>query len=239
LKWATDTPNTVGVIGNKSRAIVTAGSGFGEANIVAYYKSRGLCAEDITTFEVLPKKVDGRMGKLSEQYDFLQNKCTLGLQDSSVDHPIDGCSGPGIQDIKSKILQLTPGLGTFTLYQKDGEHDFPVWGEYLGDIPDSSIVAKSQTLACNVHDICYQTCGSDRGSCDTALGADARKECDNHYPAICPSSFSLLTCIQFQKERKACKIAVTIMYDGVVGAAGFGSKPYYERQSQHCLCCKP
>ncbi|MCP4993715.1 MAG: hypothetical protein GY934_08005, partial [Gammaproteobacteria bacterium] len=196
LEWTTQTPDKVDVYKiSDTKAIVTARSNlsnFGQADVVGYYKTKGQCDEDYTEFEIFPKRADDRIGDISERYAFLLSECPAGMQQyESQVHPIDGCSAPGgIQSLMSPIIFST--FGPFFLYQIDSADlngkPYPVWGEDLGDIPHNDPRASSQTLSCNKHDICYQTCGEDRGICDSALTKDAIKECKNHYPEDCPST---------------------------------------------------
>ncbi len=109
-------------------------------------------------------------------------------------------------------------------------------GEDLGDIPHNDPRASSQTLSCNKHDICFQTCGEDRGICDSALYDDARKECENHYPDDCTSTLSTEECKKYHLEAGKCELAAIFMYEFILPPAS--EEPWEERQVQHCYCCK-
>ena len=91
-------------------------------------------------------------------------------------------------------------------------------------------------LACNKHDICYQTCGSDRGGCDAALSSDASQECLYQYPLVYPGHLSVAERVEYGNERARCLLDVKIMYGVVLSA--FGGTAYERRQVEHCMCCQ-
>ena len=74
------------------------------------------------------------------------------------------------------------------------------------------------TPSCNVHDICYNTCQSGRGSCDGAFYAGLLAACAALAPLL----------------RPACNIEASAYYTAV---ASFGAPNYETAQIAHCDCC--
>jgi hypothetical protein len=168
------------------------------------------------------------------EYAKLLAQCPNRVQDETLIHPIDGCSGPGIQDLESNYIE-TALAEDFEFYVS-----LPTWGR-----PQPGIGWRDHaqvTLSCNKHDLCYQTCGSDRTVCDDALVAAGGLECQRGYPQDCPAHligrtdmFNQPLCDEYFTEQRKCGTAVNIMYDVVLRAAGRSA--YEERQTQHCDCC--
>jgi hypothetical protein len=79
----------------------------------------------------------------------------------------------------------------------------------------------SITPACNNHDECYQTCGSDKSACDSNLY--------NDIVAICRAN--QLTC-----PLGACESEAVIYYAAVVA---LGGPAYNNDQKKFCKCCPP
>lgn len=111
----------------------------------------------------------------------------------------DGCSVP-------------PALATFFGIDKDN----PAGG---ADTHFGSRTGASQGLPCDLHDECYQTCGSDRSACDWAMLINMLAVCarSTATPAI----------------RKKCRDWAYRYYAGLrVG----GASAHRQRQSQVCHC---
>ncbi len=80
--------------------------------------------------------------------------------------------------------------------------------------PDNS----SFYWACYNHDFCYQTCGADKGGCDSAFGNDME--------AVCAGT-SLLCHVVCEAQR--------VIYWAAVSLCGEG--PYESDQLDACVCC--
>lgn len=85
------------------------------------------------------------------------------------------------------------------------------------------------TAPCNAHDVCYETCNSDKARCDAALAETARAECLRAYPRPAPGVEdeawgSRATCMS--RARK---------YGSAVSA--FGKAAYEAAQKLACECC--
>ncbi len=93
-------------------------------------------------------------------------------------------------------------------------------------------------LACNQHDICYQTCGSSQQVCDERLKNAMLEVCNNAYPTKdCPHVNSPLTCGEYLDERGSCLAWVEIFNWGL---RNYGDIVFNERQEQYCYgneCC--
>jgi hypothetical protein len=76
--------------------------------------------------------------------------------------------------------------------------------------------------ACNAHDICYDTCRSDRDKCDETFYRQLKAACRAAYP------------VQGSKNRKACVAQATNYHDAVIA---LGSIAYEDAQSKACQCC--
>ena len=73
--------------------------------------------------------------------------------------------------------------------------------------------------ACNQHDVCYQTCGSDRTGCDGALQGNLLVRC-----GTCTDSNAVACCVFWAD---AYAVAVSMV----------GAGPYFDDQVQYCQCC--
>ena len=161
----------------------------------------------------------------TDNYDDLA-KCPDGsVQDDTVQYDIDGCSNSP-DDLES--WDNLPFAINYDLYVTN-----PIWGTVVGRIPRSQ--GGGQTLACNVHDICYQTCGSNKASCDVALGATITASCDIGYPFPCPHG-TAAQCTEYQEEYASFRTIGPVYLQGVqVG----GLSAYQQRQRENCFCCRP
>lgn len=162
--------------------------------------------------------------KLNNEYDTLIAKCPFRVQvkESERRHYIDGCTYSP-DDLESwDDLTLT----NYDKYRRNA-----VWGTVLGEIDNS--VAAAQILPCNLHDICYQTCGSVQSVCDEALGEGITATCDAAYEPPCPYQ-TLDECREFEEEYQSCRGIGSIYRDAV---SLLGARAYKERQKQYCRCC--
>ena len=152
--------------------------------------------------------------------------CTSPEQNKSLPYNLDGCtwSPDDLASWNSKMLFST----NYHLYVTN-----PIWGTVLGDISQS--VADAQTLPCNVHDVCYQTCGSNKSSCDSGLGAGITASCDIGYPLPC-NRVDQTECAGYEEEYRSCK-TIGPFYQGVVESS-VGSVAYQVDQAKYCYCCK-
>ncbi|WP_175463753.1 carboxypeptidase regulatory-like domain-containing protein, partial [Methylomonas sp. LWB] len=150
-------------------------------------------------------------------------KCPQKTQNTTRNHEIDGCSNSP-DDLES--WDNLPFATNYDMYVTN-----PIWGTVLGTI--SNATAATQTLPCNLHDICYQTCGSSQATCDAALGAGITASCDTGYPFPCPYA-TASQCLEYDEEYASCRGIGPVYQDGV---ANFGSSAFEERQTQYCECC--
>jgi hypothetical protein len=154
---------------------------------------------------------------------------------NGINYAIDGCSVP-IPNIPATNIQdpaffldcaITP-----ILCQQFNQAS-TAFGANVGSVPQT---APPQTLSCNRHDVCYQTCGNTQASCDATIHADMDAVCTKAYPATCPySGLAAVFCPSFFLERIACFDASTLYFDGVVQ---LGGGPYEDDQTGHCQCCR-
>lgn len=152
------------------------------------------------------------------------NSCADRMQNSSVQHEIDGCS---YSPDSLLMYYVVTGQTNFNLYVEN-----VAFGSDLGTV--NSTVAAAQTLPCNVHDICYQTCGSNKASCDVGMESGITAQCDIAYPAVCPHGNSTL-CAQYSAERYYCQ-GIGGVYTAAVGGS-FGDGIFEGRQLEYCKCC--
>ncbi len=112
----------------------------------------------------------------------------------------------------------------------------PIWGTVLtisGNL--SSIANADKILPCNAHDLCYQTCGNQKMTCDDALVSGIDSSCDTGYPFPCNRP-DQTECVEYEEEYNSCKGISSTFRDGV--NSGSGMTAYKDRQTQYCACCK-
>jgi hypothetical protein len=159
--------------------------------------------------------------KFDNPLSTLLSSCPNRTQNVAAGHEIDGCSNS--PDDPMRILY------PIGLLAVNGDTRF---GSVLGNLPHP---APAQTLACNRHDICYQTCGNTQQGCDAAIGNDIDAVCAREYPSTCPySGISIVLCPAYFEQRAAC-FGLSETYESVLGQ--FGSSAFEERQMQRCQCC--
>lgn len=157
-------------------------------------------------------------------------------------YAIDGCSVLGAQihipalNIQNPTLFL---LGGIQFYNQAST----AFGSNLGNVP----LGTPQTLPCNIHDECYQTCGNPQNAvaleanCDNNFGSNMNGICAVAYPAQCPyTGFgSTLRCNGFFNERMTCYQAASLYYNAVSATgSNLGQGPYQTDQVEHCQCCQ-
>lgn len=173
---------------------------------------------------------------VNDAYDYLTDFCPSSGQ-NPINHSIDGCSGPAPQ-------RLTEAGGIsmlqFERFDKFRPGFEPVWGQARpGGLPSGS----SDTLACNNHDICYQTCGETQAGCDARLRADIVDSCNVAYPNPCPFTdgnflTNRLRCQDYNSERTDCRDIAAWFERGLSIPGNFGGRPAFRtRQVQYCKCC--
>jgi hypothetical protein len=88
--------------------------------------------------------------------------------------------------------------------------------------------SSGQALPCNIHDICYQTVGTSRATCDSDFRDDMRAVCKKAYPP--ETAAYLLVHPKYKTEQTKCYNKATIYYDAVRLA---GAEKFIKRQQQH------
>src|SRR5205814_1181930 len=97
---------------------------------------------------------------------------------NNIPYDIDGCSVIGAQvGIPALNVQDPTSFLYGPLLFNQASTSF---GANIGGVPQS---APAQTLPCNRHDVCYQTCNSVQASCDAAFHTDMDAVCNTAYPA--------------------------------------------------------
>lgn len=87
--------------------------------------------------------------------------------------------------------------------------------------------------ACNEHDTCYRTCGSNRVGCDVRFKIHMEWICDNAYPTVCPFNDDN-KCEKYANERTKCH-GHGVRY--MAGVLTGGRIAYRNNQVRVCACC--
>ncbi|MBB3063166.1 thrombospondin type 3 repeat-containing protein [Microbulbifer rhizosphaerae] len=169
---------------------------------------------------------DGGTIAASVDYETLQSSCPNKTQNEGRDHQIDGCSNSP-DNVENAVIE-TRYLENFDKYVT-----LPEWGSVVGAVDNGN--TGNITRPCNLHDICYQTCGKTQLSCDQALEGGMRNTCAASYPNQCPYQDED-NCLDYAQEREYCFDAASF-YFTVLSDWDAGSSAYQERQSQYCMCC--
>ena len=181
---------------------------------------------------VLPEHVVGipGLGMMTTRYgehDFLIAKCPdHSTINKTIPFEIDGCSNSP-DSLESNVIE-TKYATNFNLYVTE-----PIWGSDVGNISYGN--AGGQTLPCNKHDICYQTCGNSQAGCDANLENDMQNVCRASYPTTIPATVPKDRMEEYVEERETCLEAASFYRWVLSGAGGFA---WTLRQNQHCYCCK-
>jgi hypothetical protein len=95
-----------------------------------------------------------------------------------------------------------------------GVPDYPLCASAVG-------IGISYTPACDQHDICYDTCNSDKGACDSQLRSGLTSACSPLIP-VDPDCYSL---------------CVTTAYAYYLGVLVGAWENYKDAQVAQCACC--
>jgi hypothetical protein len=173
--------------------------------------------------------------KQAPDYDSLIANCPNRTQNDRP-HEVDGCS-TGIPGFPSTNIQ-NPTFGFFNIPGTS-----TAFGANQGTpLPSGTPVLP---LPCNLHDMCYQTCGSVQASCDTDMFNRMVAVCNVAYPtASCPYSGAEavakcfignpLTGTTYFTERAQCSAWASIYKSGL---DHFGNSVWKGRQVEYCKCC--
>jgi hypothetical protein len=141
-------------------------------------------------------------------------------------HSIDGCSTPDF--VADDVQDPTEGkLGKkSTAFGRDTRATEKI---PFGQPPKDK-------LPCNLHDVCYQTCGSDKIACDDEMLDDMNAVCLAAYPEAntnCPFSPDLVKCTQWRNEKAKCYRWARTYRAGL--RTPQATTRYDDRQAEHCL----
>ena len=158
------------------------------------------------------------------------------------------CAGSraGSFSVRCGSVRSYPVLSSCTFIAQNNRPVVPDGCSFVPDDPcrvagDCTLAVESTsfTPACNAHDVCYRTCGSDRLFCDVAFPFDLKAICDRAYPSPCPykndkGEEDKDKCDKYKKERGKCR-----NYAGgyTIGVWGGGKVPYRNNQVRFCDCC--
>lgn len=237
VKKVGDDFELVGVRGQKEPVVLTA--------------KYGSCEAQEFTIDALPSVVndlwqfplvgDPEDDDVNEAYAYMIEKCPSSAQ-NPINHSIDGCSGPAPQRIteSSAVTNLQ-----FEIFDKFRPGFEPIWGQ---ERPNGVPSGNSDTLACNKHDICYQTCGESQQHCDSLLRSDIVASCNLAYPNPCPyaggdsvfeKAKNALKCQDYNSERTDCRDIAAWFERGLSLGGDRGGRPAFRtRQVQYCKCCE-
>jgi len=138
-------------------------------------------------------------------------------------HEIDGCSAPF-----SDSFRDDPTGGTL------GRHSTAFGKDVLTTDFDPHGLAPRDDLPCNHHDVCYQTCGSDKLTCDNAMYRDMLDVCQSAYPElICPYLPNAIKCAAWGAERDRC-YAWAAIYRDALFADKWVDDRFGEKQDAFC-----
>lgn len=132
---------------------------------------------------------------------------------------IDGCSAPTGETRRNDPMGDATENRAPTAFGSGTEppSEYLVFGQRSAD-----------ALPCNKHDICYQTVGSSRSTCDDVFLEDMRAVCNKAYP-LQTSSYLLLH-PKYKAEQSKCYNKATLYYDAVRVA---GLARFNKRQEEH------
>jgi hypothetical protein len=182
------------------------------------------------------------MSKQAVDITTLLNKCPARAQVGDDQHrdqyDVDGCS-LGFPGFPSTNLQNPTAflLGRPTIANVSGTST--AFGVNQGRIDKSDIIP----VACNVHDLCYQTCGSERATCDNQIADGMIAVCTKAYPSPdCPYTNlaeRILKCSAYLTEQQTCIAAANDYAAAIKGNWLQGAQnAWNDDQVKHCDCCK-
>jgi hypothetical protein len=138
-------------------------------------------------------------------------------------HKIDGCSAPFPDSFRQDPTGGTLGRRSTAFGKDTSKTDFDPHG-----------LAPRDDLPCNHHDVCYQTCGSDKVTCDDTMFRDMQAVCRAAYPeATCPYLPNLIQCDRWKKERDSC-YAWARRYRAGLAADKWVDDRFGQRQAEFC-----
>lgn len=150
-------------------------------------------------------------------------------------HEIDGCSTPDIvaPDVQDPVQGR---LGhSSTAFGKDTDVLTPPERFPHGQMP-------RDLLPCNLHDVCYQTCGSVKVECDDRMFARMNEVCRRAYPeSTCPYTITgplgntildPVKCPQWRDEKARCYYWSRVYRDGLASPPAV--RKFNERQGEYC-----
>ena len=160
----------------------------------------------------------------------------VGIGQSNRCHFIDGCSTP---DFVAPDVQ-DPTMGSLghgsTAFGKDT--DVPPEPERFPHGADPR-----DPLPCNLHDVCYQTCGAVKSECDAQMYDRMVEVCREAYPeSICPYTvqgpfggtiLDPIRCPQWRDEKSRCYGWARKYRAGLASPPAFDR--FDDRQSEYCL----
>ena len=112
---------------------------------------------------------------------------------------------------------------------KDAWNKFKNWA-----IPDSAL-GPDFTSACDRHDICYGTCGSDKAQCDLNFLSDMRDQCEEYVDSLYSSGFRSWFQGSYieRTDRNICDKIARLYYKAVKDK---GQGPFDDAQDEACIC---
>jgi hypothetical protein len=167
-------------------------------------------------------------------YQRLIGECSARVQNPSIPYRYDGCSVPPVLSAVGTVLEEEIGKRLFhksKFPDYTGDFNEPLPGVKFSDATsakDSSIGPYRPTnsfvptKACDLHDQCYQTPGSNRQACDQLLYDTAVKTCNDNI-------------IGDQRKLNECREMAKTYRDML---SRFGEPAYEEDQVRNSLCCR-
>jgi hypothetical protein len=132
---------------------------------------------------------------------------------------IDGCSAPTGETRRNDPMVGATRNRAPTAFGSGTEppSEYLVFGQ-----------SSAAALPCNKHDICYQTVGSSRTTCDDKFYADLRAVCKKAYPT--ETAAYMLLHPGYKAEQSKCYEKAKLYYDAVRAA---GAARFNRRQAEH------
>jgi len=148
--------------------------------------------------------------------DFAQRGACLDLRQRNILYAVNGCTSSPDDPANGTVNR--PGTSTR-------------FGSDQGSIP----LIQLEQYPCNVHDVCYETCGESKDACDSEFRSDMDAVCAAAYAPPCPYD-SAVTCATYSAERLECQIFANIYHLAVRTPVGRGA--YRSGQVDYCGCCE-
>jgi hypothetical protein len=146
---------------------------------------------------------------------------TLHPRQNNRAHEVDGCSVP--------VPELDGTWRNDPMHAATQKVTSTEFGSGSRPPTDHFIHGKgpARALPCNKHDVCYQTVGSSRSTCDSNFYGDMRAVCAKAYPTISQPALHPV----YTSEQKSCYTWAKRYYDGV--STSEGQKKFDLRQTQY------